>query len=113
MERIFTELSTPDVKIHGVLGSGGKDIALPIWNELHNSLAMKLTLVEMAAEGNTVAVLLRDSGKFQAPFRGMPGVQPTGKSYEVPAMAWFHFRDGKISERWGARDSAAIIRQIG
>jgi uncharacterized membrane protein YecN with MAPEG domain len=28
-------------------------------------------------------------------------------------MEWFALRDGKITHRWGARDSAAIFRQMG
>ena len=113
MERIFDEVSTTDVVIQGVLGKGGREIALPIWKELHSGLAMKLEITEMAAEGDTVAALLKETGTFQGPFRGMAGVQPTGKSYEIVAMEWFRFRDGKIAVRWGARDSAAIVRQIG
>lgn len=34
-------------------------------------------------------------------------------SYEIVAMEWFHLRDGKVAARWGARDSATIMRQIG
>jgi predicted ester cyclase len=37
----------------------------------------------------------------------------SSKSYEVVAMEWFVFRDGKITQRWGARDSTAIFRQMG
>ncbi len=110
MERIFDELSTEDVVIQGVLGKGRREIVLPIWHELHSGLAMKLSITEMAAEGNTVAVLIKETGTFRGIFRGM---QPTGKSYEIVAMEWFHFRDGKIAARWGARDSAAIMRQVG
>jgi ketosteroid isomerase-like protein len=109
MEKIFDELSTEDVVIQGVLGKGGRDIVLPIWNELHSGLAMKLTITEMVAEGDTVAVLIKETGRSQGVFRGM---QPTGKSYEIVAMEWFQFRSGKIAARWGARDSAAIMRQI-
>ncbi len=95
-----------------MLGRGGRDIVLPIRHELHSGLAMHLEITEMAADGDTVAVLLKETGKFQGPFRGMPGVQPTGKSYEIVAMEWFHFRDRTISARWGARDSASILRQV-
>jgi predicted ester cyclase len=27
-------------------------------------------------------------------------------------MEWFEFADGRITARWGARDSAAIARQV-
>ena len=38
-------------------------------------------------------------GTFRAPFRG---TAPTGRSYELVAMEWFHLQDGKIHRRWGA-----------
>lgn len=43
-------------------------------------------------------------------FRGSP---VTGKSFEVVAMEWFIIKDGKIHRRWGARDNAAQMRQMG
>jgi hypothetical protein len=35
------------------------------------------------------------------------------KAYELTGMEWFEIKDGKISSRRGARDSAALNRQIG
>jgi predicted ester cyclase len=31
----------------------------------------------------------------------------------VVAMEWFVLKDGRIERRWGARDGAAIFRQMG
>jgi len=106
------ELFAPDAQIWGVLGAGGLDIAIPIWRELHDSLEMKLEIADMAAEGESVAVRLVETGRFVKPFRGIPGVAPTGSTYQLNAMEWFAFRDGRIAARWGARDSAAITRQV-
>ena len=36
----------------------------------------------------------------------------TGKSFEVVAMEWFVFKDGRIHRRLGARDNAAQFRQM-
>jgi predicted ester cyclase len=33
-------------------------------------------------------------------------------AYEIVAMEWFEIEDGRIARRWGARDSAAITRQV-
>jgi len=104
------KLCTPDVVVQGVLGKGGMDIVLPIWKELHHAFNQQLIVQEMIGEGDTVAVLLTERGTFRNEFRGM---KPTGKNYEIVAMEWFHLRDGKIAERWGARDSATIMRQVG
>lgn len=104
------ELFTPDAQIQGVLGVASIDWALGVWKELHEAFANELTIEELAAEGEAVAARYTERGTFRGPFRGH---QPTGKSYEMPAMEWFHFRDGKIHRRWGARDSASHARQIG
>lgn len=106
LQRLFT----PDAVNHGVLGSGGLDVALPVWQELHTAFGVRLTVEALVAEGDQVAVRYTERGTFAAPFRGQP---PTGRSYEIGAMEWFVLRDGRIAQRWGARDSAAQARQIG
>jgi len=103
-------LFTEDAVIHGVFGWGTIDAVMPIWHDLHHGLAMTLTVEDMIAEDDKVAVLYTESGQFNGPFRGHA---PTGKRYEIKAMEWFSLRDGKIARRWGARDSAAQARQIG
>lgn len=102
-------LFTADAVIHGVLGSGGLDVALPIWQELHGAFRVALTVEEIVAEGDRVAVRYTERGTFTGPFRGTP---PTGRSYQLVAMEWFHLREGRIAARWGARDSAAQMRQV-
>lgn len=101
---------TPDAQIYGVLGWGGLEKARPIWEQLIRCFGMQLEIVGLIAEGDTAAVRYVERGRFVAPFRGL---EPTGNSYEVTAMEWFVFRDGLIAQRWGARDSAAIFRQMG
>lgn len=103
-------LFTPDALVYGVLGWGGLDEVTPIWEQLHEGLALELTVEQMVAEGDTVAVRYTERGTFRGPFMGN---QPTGKSFELVAMEWFVLRDGKIHRRWGARDSASQARQIG
>ena len=103
-------LFTPDALVYGVLGWGSLNEVVPIWEELHAAFANELTVVEMIADGDVVAVRYTERGTFRGPFRGQ---QPTGKSFELVAMEWFILQDGKIHRRWGARDSAAQARQIG
>jgi steroid delta-isomerase-like uncharacterized protein len=103
-------LFTPDALVYGVLGWGGMDVVLPIWQELHSAFAMELTVAELIAEGAIVAARYTERGTFRAPFRG---AAPTGRSYELVAMEWFHLQGGKIHRRWGARDSASQARQLG
>jgi|ERR1044071_2851869 predicted ester cyclase len=66
--------------------------------------------VVQGAEGDTVAARYTERGTFVGPFRGN---QPTGKSFELVAMEFFEIREGKIVRRWGVRDHASQMRQIG
>lgn len=106
------ELFAKDAKIRGVLGWGGLDFALPIWRELHANMRMRLRVDELIVDGEKAAALLTETGTFQSPFRGLPDMQPTGKSYEIVAIEWFEFESGRIARRWGARDSGAITKQV-
>lgn len=106
----LTSLFAPEAVIRGVLGHGSLEVALPIWRELHECLAMRLEISDMAEEGDSVVVRFRETGKSIAPFRGMPA---TGKSFEVTAIEWFTVVDGRIVERWGVRDSGVQARQLG
>lgn len=110
------DLFAPDACIYGVLGHGGLDVAEPIWRELHDGLNMRLEVLALIAEEGQgvrqVAVRYRETGRFIGPFRALAGHAPTGLAYEVPAMEWFELDGGRITARWGARDFAAITRQV-
>ncbi|MFD2512578.1 ester cyclase [Pontibacter locisalis] len=103
-------LFAPDAEIQGVFGKAQMERALEVWRQLVTGLGMQLTIEGMIAEGDVVAVRYTERGTFTGPFMGH---EPTGKSYEVAAMEWFLIRDGKIQQRWGARDHASQARQIG
>lgn len=103
------QMCTEDVFIQGVLGKGGLAVALPIWQDLHRAFGTQLIIEELVEEGDTVVARFTERGTSRAEFRGLPA---TGNSYQIGAMEWFHFRDGKIAARWAARDSASITRQI-
>jgi steroid delta-isomerase-like uncharacterized protein len=104
------QIFAPDAVVQGVLGWGGMDVVVPIWRELHAALKIEMTIEELVAEDDTVAARYTERGTFVGPFRGN---EPTGKSFELVAMEWFTLRDGRIIRRWGARDHASQMRQIG
>lgn len=104
------EIFAEDAVIQGVLGWGGLDVVEPIWKELHEAFGVVLTIDDIIAEGDVVAVRYTERGTFNAPFRGQ---QPTGKSFELVAMEWFIVENGRIQRRWGARDHASQMRQLG
>jgi predicted ester cyclase len=103
---------TEDAVIHGVLGSAPLDQAAPVWRELHDGMAMVLVPQDVAIDGDSVVVRYVERGRFRGFFRGLAGHAPTDRPYEVTAIEWFRLSGDKIQERWGARDSAAIERQV-
>jgi ketosteroid isomerase-like protein len=108
IKSVFTE----DAVVQGVLGQAPLDWALGVWQELHDGLSCHLEIAAIAVTGDQVGVRYRETGRFVGAFRGLAGIAPTGKTYDVTAMEWFECRDGKIACRWGARDFETIKRQI-
>jgi predicted ester cyclase len=109
-EDALRKLFHADAVIQGVLRQGGIEEVLPLWRQLHDALALHLTIEELVAEGDVVAARYTERGRFRAPFLGQ---EPTGRPYSLIAMEWFLVRDGRIQRRWGARDAASQARQIG
>lgn len=70
---------------------------------------LKITIADMVAEGDKVAVRLTWSGTQDGEFMGMP---PTGKSFSMNVMDIFRIEDGKIAEHWGVSDSMAMMTQL-
>jgi steroid delta-isomerase-like uncharacterized protein len=103
-------LFTDDAVVHGVLGWGELDRAIPVWQTLHDTFAVELHVDAMVEEGDVVAVRYTERGTSVGEFRGQ---KPTGGSYEIVAMEWFEMSGGKIRRRWGARDMATQLRQMG
>lgn len=110
IERLRT-LFAPDAHIQGVTGNGTFDYAARVWHDLHHGLAMTLEVQSMIAEGDIVAARFTERGRWIGPFLDFK--EPTGLPFELVAIEWFEFRDGKITGRWGVRDSGSQARQVG
>jgi predicted ester cyclase len=110
-ERLFAQF-TDDALIHGVLGSAPIHQVEPIWRELHEGMGMVLNPQDAVVAGVAVVVRYIERGCFRGSFRGLAGHTPTNHPYEVTAIEWFALSGDKIRERWGARDSASIERQV-
>jgi steroid delta-isomerase-like uncharacterized protein len=103
-------LFASDALVYGVLGWGGLEQVVPIWQEIKAAFAIQLQVDSMISQDDIVAVRYTERGTSVGSFRGGP---VTGKPFEVVAMEWFNIKDGKIHRRWGARDNAAKFRQMG
>jgi predicted ester cyclase len=75
--------------------------AFPDWRE---------KIVELVAEGNTVAGRFRCSGTHLGKFLGEP---PTGKRMEVEEVFFLRIENGKFVDFWGLEDSLGRMRQLG
>ena len=75
--------------------------AFPDWRE---------EVVELVAEGNTVAGRFRCSGTHLGEFLGNP---PTGKRMEVEEVFFLRAEDGRFVDFWGLEDSMGRMRQLG
>lgn len=104
------QIFAPGALVYGVLGWGEVENVKLIWQDLVRCFNINLQVESMVAEGDIVAVRYVERGKSVGSFRGGP---VTGQGYEIVAMEWFVMKDGKIDRRWGARDSAAMFKQMG
>ena len=75
--------------------------AFPDWRE---------EIVELAAEGNTVAGRFRCSGTQRGVFLSEP---PTDKRMEVDEVFFLRVEDGKFMDFWGLEYSLGRMRHLG
>ena len=67
-------------------------------------------VVEMVAEGDTVATYKTFTGTHEGEFMGIPA---TGNKVTIRVMDFVRYRDGKIVEHWNIVDQAGLLQQLG
>jgi predicted ester cyclase len=75
--------------------------AFPDWQE---------EIVQLVAEGDTVAGRFKCSGTHQGEFLGEA---PTGRRMEVEEVFFLRAEGGRLAEFWGLEDSLGRMRQLG
>jgi predicted ester cyclase len=72
---------------------------------------IQMRIVELVAEGETVAARLACSATHSRPWLGYP---PTGRRFtDVAEVYFFRVVDGRITRAWGLEDTADRLRQLG
>lgn len=72
---------------------------------------IEMEIVDLVAEGDTVAARFVCSGTHTSQWLGHP---PTGRRFRrVPEVYFFEFTDGRISKAWGLEDTYRRLRQLG
>jgi steroid delta-isomerase-like uncharacterized protein len=70
----------------------------------------RMTIEDMIAEDDRVAVRLTSTATQSGEFMGLPA---SGKSYTIPEIHIFRIGDGQITEHWHEADWLGMMRQLG
>jgi predicted ester cyclase len=76
-------------------------------------------IVDLAAQGDSVAALCRVTGTHRGigrlPLNGnlLMGMEPTGKRFDVAHIHWFTVRGGKLVDHRVTRDDIGMYKQLG
>jgi steroid delta-isomerase-like uncharacterized protein len=70
----------------------------------------RVTVNEMVAEGDLVAVYYTMTGTHQGDFVGMPA---TGARVSMEGFDLIRVQDGMCTEHWGVQDNAGLLQQLG
>jgi predicted ester cyclase len=71
---------------------------------------LQLTVEDIIAEGDRVAVNLTARGTHRGTFQG---IAPTGKTVTVSAFEVVRIENGKLVEHWGGPDTLNLLQQLG
>jgi len=71
---------------------------------------LHLTIEDMVADGDTVAVLITQRGIHKGEFMGIP---PTGNKIEMRNTCIVRIANGKLAEWWGTLDGLSMMQQLG
>ncbi len=72
---------------------------------------VRMEVVQLVADGRTVAGRFRCSGTHLGPWRGQA---PTGRRFErVDEVYFFDIAGGRIAGAWGLEDTRSRLRQLG
>jgi ketosteroid isomerase-like protein len=72
---------------------------------------VRMQIVQLVREADTVAARFRCSGTHLGPWRGHA---PTGRRFEnVDEVYFFTFREGLIAKAWGLEDTLERFHQLG
>ena len=71
---------------------------------------IRVTMEDMIAEGDKVAVRATWRGTHQGVYMGIP---PTHRQFTFTGMVFWRIENGKIAERWANIDRLSFMQQLG
>ncbi len=96
-----------DPSLPPMQGLAGAKQLIGLWTAFSE---LKVTIDDVVAEGDRVAVRFALSGKHTGP---LMGIAPTGKTIHVTGSGIFKVVDGKAAENWVNFDSLGMMQQLG
>jgi predicted ester cyclase len=110
---IIDELTTPNY-IRYIAGPGGRLDREGQKKRISGFRAafpdIHVTIEDLVAESDRVAVRVSITGTHQQQFQG---IAPTGRRISITAIDIIHISKGKIVEHWGVTDQLTMLQQIG
>jgi steroid delta-isomerase-like uncharacterized protein len=108
------DVLAPDYVAH-VSAAPGPLEGLEAWRQFTTPFAeafpdIRLTVEDIAAEGETVAARVAFRGTHRGEFQGIP---PTGKEVAFSSMEFNRVVDGKVEEHWVELDLLGLMQQLG
>jgi steroid delta-isomerase-like uncharacterized protein len=106
------ELLTEDFRPHtwGPVGPGRDGLKEAIGRVSAGLADATMTVEDVIAEDDRVAVRLTSHAVQVGPFMGLP---PSGRAYTIGEIHIFRIRDGRIAEHWHQADFLGMLRQLG
>ena len=106
------ELLADDFVPHtwGNVGGGTDELKAAIERVSAGLSEPSMTIDDMIAEDDKVAVRLTSHATQTGEFMGMP---PSGNSYTIDEIHIFRLREGKVVEHWHQADFMGMMRQLG
>ena len=111
-EAAADELAAPDFTPHswGQMPPGVKSLKAAQRRVKAGLSDARMTIEDVIAEGDKVAVRLTSHGRHSGEFMGMP---PSNREYTISEIHIFRIEDGKVAEHWRDADMLGLMKQIG
>ena len=108
---LIPELISPDYILHGSMELKGQEGFRQYVRAVRSGFPdVHLTIANIFADGEMVAIFYTVTGAFKGEFRGIP---PTGRKLSWPVAILCRYADAREIETWGYSDMLTFYQQLG
>jgi steroid delta-isomerase-like uncharacterized protein len=106
----LAQVVSRDIEFHGMEVHGLQELQAKFAEIVGGMPDIVMTIHDLIAEGDRVAVRVTGKGTHTGEFEGMP---PTDRSFEAAEMDILRIEEGKIAEVWQLYDQLGFLTQLG